>query len=166
MTAASTRLLLLAALLLATAAPSLEAADPPPNYVAAFAGTTAAYRPPGGSWEGAQSDLILTAGAGRYVSRTWALELDLGPTLVKESYASFSLVPGVVWSFSPHAYLSARFPVAVDPEWALYAAPGFGLSHTFANGLSPILEVNAVTRLGHGKPDLGLTVTLGLLYSF
>lgn len=165
MSLGSTRFFLLAALLQALS-PALEAADPPPNYVAAFAGSTAAYRPPGAPWDGAQSDLILTAGVGRYVSRTWALEVDLGPTLVKGSYSSFSLVPGAVWSFSPHAYLSARFPVAVDPEVAVYAAPGFGLSHTFANGLSPILELNAVARVGHGKPDLGLTVTLGLLYSF
>ena len=165
MTSGSTRFFILAAVLL-TVSPPLEAADPPPNYVAGFAGTTAAYRPPGSSWDGAQSDLILTAGVGRYVSRAWALELDLGPTLVKGSYASFSLVPGVVWSLSPHAYLSARFPMAVDPDMAVYAAPGFGLSHTFASGLTPILEVNAVTRLGHGRPDLGITVTLGLLYSF
>lgn len=155
----------LAAVLMSSAA-SLPAADPPPNYVAAFAGTTLAYRPPGAGWNGAQSDLVLTGGAGRYVSRSIALELDLGPTLVREKYASFSLVPGVVWTLSPHVYLAARFPVAVDPEVAVFAGPGVGLSHTFANGLSPILELNAVTRLGHGKPDLGLTLTLGLLYSF
>ena len=147
-------------------APASRAADPPPNYAAVFTGSTVAYHPPGAGWDGGQGDLILTAGAGRYVSRSFALELDLGPTLVRGSYASFSLVPGVVWSVSPHAYLAVRFPIAVDPDVAVYAAPGAGLIHTFANGLSPILEVNAVARLGHGKPDLGLTVTLGLLYSF
>lgn len=163
--APSARVLLAAALLPFTPA-AVHAADPPPNYVAAFAGTTLAYRPPGAGWDGAQSDLILTAGAGRYVSRSVALELDLGPTLVRSRYASFSLVPGVVWSVSPHAYLAARFPVAVDPDVLVYAAPGVGLIHTFANGLSPTLEVNAVARMGHGKPDLALTVTVGLLFSF
>jgi len=142
------------------------AGDPPPNYAAVFLGSTVAHRPPGGTWDGAQHDLVLTAGLGRYASRTLALELDLGPTWVRGDYASFALVPGVVWAFSPHAYLAARFPVAVDPETASYAAPGVGLSHTFANGLTPILEMNLVSRFGHGKPDLGVTVTVGLLYSF
>jgi len=153
----------LALLLLPRAA---AAADPPPNFVAAFAGTTVAFQPGGGSWDGAQSDLILTAGVGRYVTRTFALEVDFGPTWIKSDYASFSVVPGVVWSFSPHAYLSARFPIAVDPDAAFYAAPGFGLSHTFANGLTPLVEANFVARMGHGRPDLGVTVTFGLLYSF
>jgi len=143
-----------------------EAADPPPNFAAAFAGTTVAFRPAGASWDGAQHDLVLTAGLGRYVTRTLALEVDLGPTWVRGDYAAFSVVPGVVWAFSPHAYLAARFPIAVDPETVAYAAPGAGLSHTFANRLTPVLEVNFLARFGHGRPDLGLTVTLGLLYSF
>jgi hypothetical protein len=67
------------------------------------------------------------------VTKTLALELDLGPTFVKGDYASFSLVPGVVWAFSPHAYFALRCAVAVDPESAVYAAPGVGLSHTFGN---------------------------------
>ena len=154
------------ATVLVTLASLLGAADAPPNYAAVFAGNTVAYHPPGAGWDGGQSDLILTAGAGRCVSRSFALELDFGPTLVRGTYATFSVVPGVVWSVSPHAYLAARFPIAVDPDVVVYAAPGAGLIHSFANGLSPILEVNAVARLGHGKPDLGLTVTLGLLYSF
>jgi hypothetical protein len=143
-----------------------QAADPPANFAAAFAARTLAYRPAGSSWEGTPDDLALTAGLGRYVTKTLALELDLGPTWVGGDYAGFSLVPGVVWAFSPHAYLAARFPVTVDPETTAYAAPGAGLSHTFANGLTPIFEVNLVARLGHGRPDLGLTLTLGLLYSF
>jgi hypothetical protein len=142
------------------------AADPPPNYVAAFGATTAAYRPSGGPWDGHQEDFVLTAGLGRYVTPTLALEVDLGPTWVRGDYSAFSIVPGVVWAFSPHAYLAARFPIAVDPDTAVYAAPGVGLSHTFANGLTPILEVNGVTRLDENQGDLGLSVTLGVLYSF
>jgi hypothetical protein len=142
------------------------AADPPPNYVAAFTGTTVAYRPSGGPWDGHQHDLVLTGGLGRFVRPTLALEVDLGPTWVRGDYATFSVVPGMVWAFSPHAYLAARFPVAVDPDTAVYAAPGIGLSHTFANGLTPILELNGVTRLDEAQGDLGITVTLGVLYSF
>jgi hypothetical protein len=145
---------------------SARAADPPPNFAAFFTATTVAFQPAGGSWEGAQSDLVLTAGLGRFVAKTLALELDLGPTFVRGDYASFSLVPGVVWAFSPHAYLAARCAIAVDPETAVYAAPGIGLSHTFASGLTPVLEVNYLARVGHGPPDRGVTVTLGVLYSF
>jgi hypothetical protein len=152
--------------LVLAAPPYSLAADPPPNFVAAFVGTTAAFQPAGGSWEGSQSDLILTAGIGRYVTKTVALEVDLGPTWLRGDYASFSIVPGVVWAFSPHAYLAARFPITLDPDSAAYAAPGIGLSHTFANGLTPTLELNFFARVGHGRPDLGVTVTAGLLYSF
>jgi hypothetical protein len=144
-----------------------RADDPPPNYAALFGGTTVGFRSAGGSWDGAQHDLVLTGGVGRYVTPTFALELDLGPTWVKGDYTSFSLVPGVVWAFSPHAYLTARFPITVDPETVAYAAPGFGLSHTFANGLTPILEFNLLVRFGQGRdPDLGVTVTVGILYGF
>lgn len=142
------------------------AAEPPPNYVAIFGATTVAYRPPDGPWDGHQDDFILTAGLGRFVTSKLALEVDLGPTWVGGDYAAFSIVPGVVWAFSPHAYLAARFPIAVDPDTAFYAAPGVGLSHTFANGLTPILEVNGVTRLDEPRGDFGVSVTLGLLYSF
>lgn len=139
---------------------------PPPNYAAVFAGTTTAYRPKGGPWDGHQHDAVLTAGLGRFVTSTVALEVDLGPTLVSGDYSAFSIVPGVVWQFSPHAYLAARFPIAVDPDSAAYAAPGIGLSHTFANGLTPILELNGVTRLDASRGDLAVTVTVGVLYSF
>ena len=148
------------------AAVTARAGDPPPNYVAAFVGTTVAYLPPEGSWDGHQDDLVLTAGLGRFVTPKLAIEVDLGPTWIGGQYAAFSLVPGVVWAFSPHAYLAARFPIAVDPGTAVYASPGIGLSHTFANGLTPILEVNGVTRLDEAQGDLGISVTLGVLYSF
>lgn len=149
-----------------TMAAGVVAAEPPPNYVAAFVATTPAYRPSDGPWDGHQHDLILTAGLGRFVTPQLALEVDLGPTWVSGDYAAFSIVPGVVWAFSPHAYLAARFPIAVNPDTAVYAAPGVGLSHTFANGLTPILELNGVTRLDEARGDLGITVTLGVLYSF
>src|SRR5262245_3043716 len=135
-----------------------SAAEPPPNYVALFGGTTVAHRPPDGPWDGHQDDFILTTGLGRFVTPTLALEVDLGPTWVGGDYAVFSIVPGVVWAFSPHAYLAARFPIAVDPDTAFYAAPGVGLSHTFSNGLTPILEVNGVTRLDEPRGDFGVSV--------
>lgn len=143
-----------------------EAAAPPPNYVAVFLGTTAAYRPPEGSWDGPQNDLTLTVGYGRCVSKTISLELDLGPTWIDGDYTAFALVPGIVWSFHPKAYAAARFIVPVDPEIDFAVAPGLGLIHTFGNGISPLLEVNAVSYLGEGSPDLGLSVTAGVLYFF
>jgi hypothetical protein len=154
--------------LLVTSIASAAAAQdaPPPNYVAIFAGTTPAYRPKGGPWDGHQKDAVLTAGIGRYFTAKTALEIDLGPTLISGEYAAFSIVPGVVYQFSPHAYLAARFPITVDPDTAVYAAPGFGLSHTFKNNLTPTLELNGVTRLDENRGDLAVSVTLGLMYSF
>ena len=152
------------ALLAAQAASAQDA--PPPNYVAVFAGTTLAYYPNGGPWDGHQKDAVLTFGIGRYVTAKTALEVDFGPTLISGDYAAFSVVPGVVYQFSPHAYLAARFPITVDPDTAVYAAPGFGLSHTFKNNLTPTLEFNGVTRLDENRGDLALSVTLGLMYSF
>lgn len=156
----------LAVLALTSASAALAQDAPPPNYVAIFAGTTPAYRPKGGPWDGHQKDTVLTAGIGRYFTAKTALEIDFGPTLISGDYASFSLVPGVVYQFSPHAYLAARFPIAVDPDAAVYAAPGFGLSHTFANRWTPTLELNGVTRLDENRGDLAISVTLGLMYSF
>jgi hypothetical protein len=152
----------------ASAAPAL-AADPaaaPPNYAAAFLGTTVAYRPPGGPWDGFQEDLTPLLGYGRYVTKTIALELDFGPTYVSGRYSSFTLVPGLVWSFSPHVYAAARFLVPLDPESNFGLFPGVGLIHTFENGLSPLIEVNASSYVGKGDPDFGITVTVGVLYSF
>jgi hypothetical protein len=141
-------------------------ADPPPNYAALFAGTTVAYRPPGGPFDGYQHDLTGLVGYGRYVSRTIALEVDLGPTWVRGDYASFALVPGVVWAFSPHVYAAARFIVPVDPEPNLALFPGVGLIHTFGDRVSPLVEVNVLSYVGRGHPDFGVAVTVGVLVSF
>ena len=153
------------------AAPPLTAADAaaansPPNYAAVFLGTTVAYRPQGGPWDGFQHDATVLVGYGRYVSPKIALELDLGPTYVSGRYASFGLVPGVVWSFSPHVYAAARFLVPLDPEANFGLFPGVGVIHTFKNGLSPLVEVNASSYVGRGHPDFGVAVTVGVLYSF
>ena len=154
--------------LAAAAIPALVQAQAaaPPNYFAALVTTTPAYRPPGGPWDGFQHDLSVSVGYGRYVTPTVALELDLGPTWVSGDYAAFSLMPGVVWSFNPHAYVAARFIVPVDPEANCALAPGLGLIHTFANGVAPYVEVNAVSYVGKGDPDLGISVTGGVLISF
>ena len=136
------------ALVAASLASAVAAQDaPPPNYVAVFAGTTLAYHPKDGEWDGHQKDAVLTAGIGRYVSAKWALEVDFGPTLISGDYAAFSIVPGVVWQFSPHAYLAARFPIAVDPDTAVYAAPGFGLSHTLSLCWRHVVACSAAKRL-------------------
>jgi hypothetical protein len=143
-----------------------DAPGPPPNYAAAFLGTTLAYRPEGGPWDGFQHDLTPLLGYGRYVSPTVALELDFGPTYVRSHYSSFALVPGVVWAFSSHVYAAARFQVPVDPEANFGLFPGVGVIHTFKNGLSPLLEVNASSYVGRGHPDFGVALTVGVLYSF
>lgn len=154
-------------LLAILAAPLVRADEPasPPNYAAAFLGTTVAYRPPGGSFDGFQHDVTLLAGYGRYVSKTVALELDLGPTWVSGRYSSFSLVPGVVWAFSPYAYAAARFVVPVDPEARFVLFPGLGLSRTFGR-TTPILEVNLSSTVAKGKADFGVAVTVGVLIGF
>jgi hypothetical protein len=146
--------------------PAPAQAQAPPNYLAGLVTTTPAYRPPGGPWDGFQDDLTLTVGYGRYVTPTVALELDLGPTSVSGDYTAFSLIPGVVWSFNPHAYVAARFIVPVDPEANFALAPGLGLIHTFASGVAPYVEVNAVSYVGRGDPDLAISVTAGVLFSF
>jgi len=158
------RLLMGGILTLATARVA-RAQEPPPNYVAAFAGTTVAYRPPDGPFQGFQHDLTATVGYGRFVSRRVALELDLGPTFVRGRYSSFSLVPGVVWAFRPYAYAAARFIVPVDPEPSLVLFPGIGLSRTFGR-TTPILEVNVSRTVGKGKADFGVAVTAGVLVGF
>jgi hypothetical protein len=141
-------------------------AQAPPNYIAALVTTTPAYRPPGGPWDGFQHDFTLNLGYGRYLTKTVALELDAGPTWIRGDYAAFALMPAVVWSFNPRAYAAARFVVPVDPETHFALAPGIGVLHTFANGVSPYLEVNAISYVGRGDPDLAIALTAGVLFSF
>jgi hypothetical protein len=133
--------------------------------VAGFLGTTLGYRPEGGPWDGWQHDATTLLGYGRQLSPTVALELDLGPTFVRGSYASFSLTPGVVWSFSPHAYAAARFVVPVDPETNLVLFPGIGLCHLFGR-VMPTLELSVSSAVGRGHPDLGVSLTAGVLVFF
>ena len=157
------------ALFLAALATPLAAADdaapPPANYLAAFVGTSPAYRPPGGPWEGWQHDVTPLLGYGRQLSPTVALELDAGPTFVRGSYSSFSLTPGVVWSVHPNLYLAARFVVPVDPEANFVLFPGIGACRAFGR-VMPTLELNVSSAVGRGDPDLGLSLTAGVLVFF
>jgi hypothetical protein len=142
-----------------------EAALPPANYVAGFVGTTLDYRPPGGSWEGRLHDTTTLLGYGRQLSPTVALELDAGPTFASGSYQGFSLTPGLVWSLHPNVYLAARFVVPVDPETNFVLLPGIGLSRAFGR-VMPTLELNVSSAIGRGDPDLGVSITAGLLVFF
>jgi hypothetical protein len=155
--------------LLALGAPSARAGDAngsaPANYVAGFLGTTLGYRPPRESWDGWQHDATTLLGYGRQVSATVALELDVGPTFVRGDYASFSLTPGLVWSVHPNLYLAARFAIPVDPETNLVLLPGVGLSKALGR-VMPTLELNVSTAVGRGDPDLGISLTAGLLVFF
>jgi hypothetical protein len=155
------------ALLLGTAGlvPAADSAAPPPNYAALMIGTTVAYRPEGGPWDGFQGDVTPMAGYGRYLSKSVALELDFGPTFVKGDYTSFGFVPAVVWTFSPHAYLAARFLVPVDPEANFGLFPGLGVFHAFGR-YSPYAELNLSSYVGRGHPDFGVSVTAGILIAF
>jgi len=158
------------ALLLAAFTPPLQAQDasaPPSNYIAGFLGSTLAYKPPGASWDGWQKDFSTTVGYGRQLTPKLAVELDLGPTWVSGTgYSSFALVPGVVWSFNPTVYAAARFVVPVDPEPNLVLLPGIGLSHMFGGRVMPTLELNLSSAVGRGDPDLGVTLTAGVLVFF
>jgi hypothetical protein len=142
-----------------------DAAAPPPNYVAGFLGTTLAYRPPDGSWDGWQHDATPLLGYGRQVSRSVAVELDVGPTFVRGAYSSFSLTPGLVWAFHPNAYVAARFVVPVDPETNFVLFPGVGVCRAFGR-VMPTLELNVSSAVGRGHPDLGVALTAGLLVFF
>jgi hypothetical protein len=162
------RRLLGAALIAATAASSSAeepAPGPPSNYVAGFLGTTLAYRPPDEPWDGWQHDMTSLVGYGRQLTPTVALELDVGPTFVRGSYSSFSLTPGVVWAFHPNVYAAARFVVPVDPETNLVLLPGLGLCRSFGR-VMPTLELNVSSAVGRGHPDLGVSLTAGLLVFF
>lgn len=148
---------------------SAAAADPPAaapvNYVAGFAGTTLDYRPHGGEWQGYQHDLTTLVGYGRQVTPTLSLELDFGPTFVRGRYSSFSLTPGLVWSFHPNVYAAARFVVPLDPELNLVLLPGIGVAKPIGR-LLPVLELNLSSAVGRGEPDLGISLTAGLLVFF
>jgi hypothetical protein len=155
-------------LALSVAVPCIAADAPAPapvNYVAGFLGTTLDYRPPGGSWDGWQHDFTTLVGYGRQITPKLSLELDLGPTFVSGRYSSFSLTPGLVWSFHSNAYAAARFVVPVDPELNLVLLPGIGVCRPFGR-VMPTLELNLSSAVGRGDPDLGVTLTAGLLVFF
>jgi len=149
-----------------TSARAEQAAATPLNYVVASVTTTLVYQPNVGSLQGPLKDIGPVVGFGRYVTDTVALELDLGPTFIEGDYASFAFVPGVVWSFSTHVYAAARLVVPVDPQINVLLFPGVGLIHTFKNQISLTLELNLASAVGRGDPDLGVTLTPGIVYSF
>jgi hypothetical protein len=164
---AGRRLLLAAVIVAAAVSSSAEepASSPPSNYVASFLGTTLGYRPEGGPWDGWQHDITPLLGYGRQLTPTVALELDLGPTFVRSSYSSFSLTPGLVWAFHPNVYAAARFIVPVDPEANFVLFPGIGLCRAFGR-VMPSVELNVSSAVGRGHPDLGVSLTAGVLFFF
>jgi hypothetical protein len=70
-----------------------------------------------------------------------------------------------VWSAHPNVYLAARFVVPVDPETNLVLFPGIGLCRAFGR-VMPVLEVNVSSAVGRGHPDLGVSLTAGVLVFF
>jgi hypothetical protein len=142
------------------------AAASPLNYVVASVTTTLIYQPNVGSLQGAQKDIGPVVGFGRYVTDTVALELDFGPTILQDADTVYAFVPGVVWSFSTHIYAAGRLVIPVAPKVNVALFPGVGLIHTFKNQISLTLELNVPVTVGRGEPDLGVTLTPGIVYSF
>lgn len=146
-------------------APEPAAAASPLNYVVAAATTTLFNKPNSGDATGWQHDIGPVVGYGRYLTPTVAVEMDLGPSFVRGSYAGFYLVPGAVWNFSTYVYAAARFLVQVDSEVNLYLFPGIGGVYTF-DKISVTLEMNLSSNVGRGKPDFSVALTPGVVYSF
>lgn len=139
----------------------------PLNYVGAGAATTLFHKPNSGPASGWQEDIAPVIGYGRYITDTVALELDLGPSLVRGSgYSGFFFVPAAVWSFSTHFYVAARFLVEADPQLDFAVFPGIGGIYTFPNQVSVGLELNVESFIGRGNPGLAVVVTPGIEYSF
>ena len=162
--------LALVALLAALVVAPLHAQEPAVSapahsrwYGVGLVGSTLAYRPQAGPWDGFQHDLSANLGVGRFAGAKWAFELDLGATWVRGEYVSAALTPGVLYSFHPNFYAAARFIVPFDPETDLVLFPGVGAIYTFKNGLAPLIEVNLARSLD--RRDLGLAVTVGLLFN-
>lgn len=132
-------------------------------YGVGLVGSTFAYRPQGGPWDGFQHDVSVNLGAGRFVGTKLAFELDLGATWVRGDYVNAALTPGVLYSFHPNFYAAARFIVPFDPETDLVLFPGVGAIYTFKNGLAPLIEVNLARSLD--RRDLGVALTVGLLFN-
>lgn len=159
--------LVLAALTVSASAQEAPAAPAAPEhsrwYGVGLVGSTLAYRPRGGPWDGFQHDVSANLGAGRFVGTKLAFELDLGATWVRGDYASAALTPGVLYSFHPNFYAAARFIVPFDPEADVVLFPGVGAIYTFKNGLAPLIEVNLARSLD--RRDLGVALTVGLLFN-
>lgn len=152
---------------LVTGAAGDEAA-PPSNYVGALAGTTLAYRPPGGPADGPQGDLSLALGVGRQLRPDLGVELDVGPVFVEGELVALAVVPGVIYGFRPNLYAALRVlvlpPLLDNDRWNLGLAPGIG--GYWPAVVTPTLELNAVSLVGQGDPDVGLSITAGALYFF
>lgn len=150
------------------APPKVEApASYPKNYVTVLLGTTMFARPSGGPTTSFPADLSPGIGYGRMVTPKIAVELDISPTIDNGEYTSTSLIPGVVWNFSPYAYAAARFLVPIDPELNVGAFPGIGAFYGLPNGLGFSLEVNVGAYFAaDADPTVATFLTLGALYAF
>ena len=151
----------------------MSAEEPPPSdgeslarYVTVLVGTTLAYRPSGGPFDGPQADVTPLVGFAHFVSSTVALELDVGPTFAQGEYASFSFVPGLVWAFHENVYAAGRIVIPVHTEANLALFPGIGVIHVFESGLAAYAEANVWSAVARGDPDFGVALALGALYLF
>jgi len=54
--------------------------------------------------------------------------------------------------------------VLVHPEASFGIFPGLGAIYVFKSSIAPLVELNAVSMLARGGPDLGGSATIGSLY--
>jgi hypothetical protein len=137
-----------------------------PLYGTVLAVTTLATSPDGSDFENLPGDITPLVGLGYTFSNAVSVELDLGPTFVDGDYASFGLIPGVLWAFHKNVYLSARGIVQVDPEFNFAVLPGVGVTAPVAGGIAPYLEIDLQSFVGKGDPDLSVVLSFGVLMPF
>lgn len=149
-------------------APLAAGSEPEPlvGYVLVGVGTTAMYVPNDGEVSGPQRDVSPTIGVGWFATETVSLELDAYMTFTPEGYLATGGGPAVAWAFDPHAFAAIRLFVPFDPTLDLVVLPGVGLTHAFANGLAPFVELDVASAIGRGHPDLAVLPSAGLSYLF
>jgi len=140
-------------------------AAPSATYVVALASTTLAYQPYRGAFTGPQRDVTPFFGVGRYVTSSIALEVDAGVTFTPEGYAFASFVPGALWIVHPRFYTAARFVVPVHPTANLIVSPGAGVFLPLSEKSAFVAELDVMSAVARGAPDLGLALTAGVFHA-
>ncbi len=138
----------------------------PTAYVAAFLGTTLATRATEGALGGPLGDVSPMLGVGYLLDAKWAVELDLGPTLVVGTgYTALAVVPGLVFTANDWLYACLRACLTVHPTPLVSLMPGVGVSKTFESGWAPFAELDLVvvsSASPRGGADLAAAIAVGV----